>query len=183
MKLRPVAGNIHLGYHFLEQIRPILLQRRKRSDIVESVEGMRQTAIKKYSRFASSTTDVKSGAGGIRDVEFLIQGLQLIHAPDHPILLRTNTLKALENLGDLNILPPEVTAQLRTDYLFMRQVEHCLQILEDRQIHTLPKDPREMSTLARRVLGVRGSSDEFREALQDCQNRIRQVYTTYLLEG
>ncbi len=183
LKLRPIAGNISLGNKFLEQIRPILLQRRSRKEIIDSVEKMRQASIKKQAIRSSSTTDVKSGIGGIRDVEFLVQGLQLIHATDAPELLQSNTLTALQILEKLTLLPEKISFQLKHDYLFLRQVEHCLQILEDRQTHTLPNNPAEMNTLARRVIGIQGSAADFQEALNDCQVRVRNAYTTYLLKG
>jgi glutamate-ammonia-ligase adenylyltransferase len=91
LKIRPIAGNRQLGYTFLEQIESILTNRRSREEIVQSIEKMRTAAIKKISPVGS--TDVKSGVGGLRDVEFLVQGLLLLHAPDIPALLEGNTLR------------------------------------------------------------------------------------------
>ncbi|MBW1785927.1 MAG: hypothetical protein JRK53_04810, partial [Deltaproteobacteria bacterium] len=82
-KLRPVAGNISLGYGFLERLKPILVERRDRGCIVDSIEHMRRAAVRATARGIQRGTDVKSGFGGLRDVEFLVQGLQLIHAPDN----------------------------------------------------------------------------------------------------
>ncbi|MBW1787918.1 MAG: glutamate-ammonia-ligase adenylyltransferase, partial [Deltaproteobacteria bacterium] len=82
-KLRPVAGNISLGYGFLERLKPVLVERRDRGRIVDSIEHMRRAAVRATARGIQRGTDVKSGFGGLRDVEFLVQGLQLIHAPDN----------------------------------------------------------------------------------------------------
>ena len=71
-----------------------------------------------------------------------------------PSLLEGNTLNALELLGKENVLPEPVALGLKEDYLFLRRVEHCLQILEDRQIHAIPKDKKELKALARRLLGA-----------------------------
>ena len=126
--------------------------------------------------------DVKSGLGGIRDIEFLVQGLQLIHAPCQSELLDGNTLSALERLKTHNLLPEEVVVQLREDYTFLRRVEHVLQIFEDRQIHAIPASEAARAALARRVLGFNSTADQFVAALTACQKRVRQAYTRYLLK-
>jgi glutamate-ammonia-ligase adenylyltransferase len=179
LKMRPVAGNLRLGYSFLEKIRPVLLQDWKRDDIAASIEKMRAVGMKTHS---GETQDVKSGWGGLRDVEFLVQGLQLIHAAGIPSLLEGNTLNALELLGKENVLPEPVALRLKEDYLFLRRVEHCLQILEDRQIHAVPKDKRELKALAQRLLGPDGREDRFMEKLNGCLQRIHEAYTRYLVE-
>ena len=180
LKMRPVAGNQYLGHSFLEKLRPILLQDRRREDVVRPIEKMRTMGVKTHS---GETPDVKIGIGGLRDVEFLVQGLQLIHAGRLPFLLEGNTLNALELLGKENVLPEPVALELKEDYLFLRRVEHCLQVLEDRQIHAIPKDKKELKALARRLLGPDGNEDRFMEKLNGCLQRIREAYVTYLIEG
>jgi [glutamine synthetase] adenylyltransferase / [glutamine synthetase]-adenylyl-L-tyrosine phosphorylase len=117
----------------------------------------------------------------LRDVEFLVQGLQLIHGARIPSLLEGNTLNALELLGKENVLPEPVALGLKEDYLFLRRVEHCLQILEDRQIHAIPKDKKELKALARRLLGADGNEDRFMERLNGCLKRIHEAYASYLI--
>ncbi|MBW1980425.1 MAG: glutamate-ammonia-ligase adenylyltransferase [Deltaproteobacteria bacterium] len=181
LKIRPVAGNLQIGERFLEQLQPILRQRRRARDIVESIEKMRSAAARKT--ILSGGTDVKSGVGGLRDVEFLVQGLQLVHAPDFPQLIEGNTLKALAVLQQHQLLPERAAAELRQDYLFLRRVEHCLQILEDRQIHMLPRDEAELTALARRVLGMDATAATLLAELEACQSRVRSHYATLLVEG
>lgn len=184
LKLRPIAGNLNLGFAFLDRLRPILLRPRRRAEIVHSIEKMRRAAIKQGSRSAAPAgLDVKSGVGGLRDVEFLVQGLQLIHADDHPELLQSNTLSALETLRHAGLLPDSVAGQLRQDYLFLRLVEHYLQILEDRQIHAVPDDRAERTSLARRVLGPGEEGSNFMEKLEACATRVREAYVRYLVEA
>ena len=125
---------------------------------------------------AKDGTDIKTGLGGIRDVEFLVQGLQLIHAPEHPELPQGNTLKALGALVQAGIMDRALADELKDDYLFLRRIEHCLQILEDQQIHALPRDPAHLTALARRVLGVDGDRDTFQQRLAECQERVHQAY-------
>ena len=183
LKMRPVAGNLALGYRLIERIRPLFLQHRNRASVVNSIERLRQAAVAGSSRLPEEVRDVKSGLGGLRDVEFLVQGLQLIHSPMNPVLLDGNTLQALDLLAEGRILPWSVATQLKDDYIFLRRVEHLLQIMDDRQIHTLPEDPAEREALGKRMLGVEAGEHEFMEQLTGCLARIRNAYTTYLLEG
>jgi glutamate-ammonia-ligase adenylyltransferase len=184
LKLRPIAGNLSLGFAFLDRLRPILLRRRRPEEVVQSIEKMRSAAIKHGGRAtASAGLDVKSGAGGLRDVEFLVQGLQLIHAADQPEILEGNTLVALNKLCDAGLLQDGVSEQLRQDYLFLRVVEHYLQILEDRQIHAVPDDSAELTALAKRVLGPEAEGSSFREKLESCTKRVRETYVRQLLEA
>jgi glutamate-ammonia-ligase adenylyltransferase len=180
LKIRPVAGNLELGNEFVEQVRPIIRQLHSREEIVRSIEKMRTAAIRKIPR--TSGADVKSGVGGLRDVEFLVQGLQLLYASDLPELVEGNTLVALEGLQQAGILPQPVSRQLRQDYLFLRRVEHYLQILEDRQIHALPRDPDELDALGKRILGIESNGTQFIEEVDSCCTRVRAAYVEYLLE-
>jgi glutamate-ammonia-ligase adenylyltransferase len=181
LKLRPIAGNLGLGNALLDRLRPLLLRPRKREEVVQSIEKMRSAAIKYGGRATAAGLDVKSGVGGLRDIEFLVQGLQLIHGGDRPEVLDGNTLAALEALGRAGLLPESVTADLRRDYLFLRVVEHYLQILEDRQIHAVPDDTAELAALARRVLGPGENDSSFLARLEECAARVRAAYVTYLL--
>ncbi len=183
LKMRPVAGNLSIGFDFLDVTRPLLLARLDRNEVVESIRSMRQKAAVSKASIIKSTFDVKNGVGGIRDIEFMVQGLQLLHAHEYPQLLSGNTLGALTILGELGLLPADVTAEIADDYLFLRRVEHFLQLYEDRQVHTLPSDPEQMESLSRRILGVRSGTGEFMEAFRLCTERVRQAYNNYLLEG
>jgi glutamate-ammonia-ligase adenylyltransferase len=181
LKMRPVAGNLALGYGFLEQLRPVLVKRRKKDSVARSIETMRSTAMKAVSREMSGGTDVKSGFGGIRDVEFLVQGLQIIHAPDSPMLLEGNTLAALDALSQWGIVPGPAAEQLKEDYIFLRRIEHFLQILEDQQIHALPADRAELDALSKKMMGVGADGALFLEGLKARLQRVHEMYETYLL--
>ncbi len=181
LKMRPVAGNLKVGFALMEKLRPIILERRPREAIVHSIEKMREAGIRKTSRSLTPTLDVKSGEGGLRDIEFLVQGLQLIYGPDYPELLEGNTVNALNLLKDLSILPDRIVDTLMEDYFFLRKIEHYLQILEDRQIHALPSDHDQLTALARRVLGPESSATIFMDRVEKCLKRVREAYMTYLL--
>lgn len=183
LKMRPVAGNIQVGSNLLEQLRPIILQTRKREMVVRCIEKMRGAGIKKSVRGTASVIDVKSGIGGLRDIEFLVQGLQLIHGPTCPEVLESNTAKALQLLCHAGILTEKRVKILTDDYFFLRKVEHYLQILEDRQIHALPEDQDQLLALAKRVLGPESDAKQFTEVLEESLKRSREAYSTYLIQG
>ena len=123
------------------------------------------------------------GLGGLRDVEFLVQGLQLIHAPVKPELLEGNTILAIDLLSGAGILPQNAAHQLKGDYTFLRRVEHSLQLLDDRQVHAIPKDQRQLDALSKRIMGIEADPEEFMGQLNQCRSRIRKAYTEYLLAG
>lgn len=178
LKVRPLAGNVSLGHAFLETMGRVWTAQRSPGSIVGSIDRMREAAVKATS---GTAPDVKSGAGGLRDVEFLVQGLQLMHGRNRPGILTGNTLTALDLLCHEGILPAQATAELKEDYLFLRRVEHCLQIMEDRQIHAVPQEKEERRSLAKRVLGVESDEERFMAVLKTCLDRVRGHYKRHLL--
>ncbi|MFZ7112924.1 MAG: glutamate-ammonia-ligase adenylyltransferase [Desulfatiglandales bacterium] len=182
IKMRPVAGNLGLGYRLLEGIRPIFLEKRDPVRISECIERMRCGGVKAASGRLGRGMDVKTGKGGLRDIEFLVQGLQLMHAWEDPALLEGNTLRALDLLGEARILPQRVVEQLKDDYDYMRRIEHCLQIFDDRQIHSLPRDPAEIEALSKRILGTQARGVDFLADLDTRFIRTRKAYFDYLIK-
>ena len=181
LKARPVTGNLNLGQNFLEEINPIILRQRPREAITASIEYYRIKAIQNISKQLTSTMDIKNDMGGIRDIEFLVQGLQLIYAPSIPSLLGGNTLEVLSRLEEYKKLNRETVEQIQKDYIFLRRVEHSLQIMEDQQTHTLPSDPEALNALAIRVLGEKVNGDLFMKELKCCIQRVHGAYKKYLL--
>lgn len=179
LKMRPVAGNVRLGYAFLEALRPVWLRERSHESIVKSIDRMREAAVKASS---GATLDVKSGPGGLRDVEFLVQGLQLMHGRSKPHILEGNTLSGLDLLAEADILPAKAVSESKEDYLFLRRVEHYLQIMEDRQIHAVPRDKKELNALAKRVLDMESDEEQFMATLKACLFRVRNRYMEYLVQ-
>ena len=142
LKARPVAGDTEIGQAFLAAARKLLLSRHSPEEVDASNRRLRKEALRALSRSILTTTDIKTGLGGLRDVEFLAQGLQLVHARERPELLQGGTLPALRALAKAGLLSQETAERLSSDYLFLRRVEHFLQIYEDRQTHNLPSDRR-----------------------------------------
>ena len=183
IKARPIAGNLALGRRFLGQARAALFVKRSRPDVVRAMQRLRARAHKEHARHVRpGEIDVKQGLGGIRDIEFLIQALQLEHAVDCPELMDANTLAALEKAGRLGILPQSQARELRADYVFLRRVEHCLQLLEDRQTHAVPAAEPEQTALAKRVLRVDACAADLMDALNAARARVRHAFEQLVRE-
>ncbi len=195
LKARPVAGNRAIGARFLAGISDRFFEPRRAEAVLGSIEKMRRAAQDRLGQGIESGPNIKLGAGGIRDVEFLVQGLQLIEAGKRKGgsglrefrrlkqgLLAGNTVDALEVLKEAGIVPPPQAEQLRRDYLFLRRIEHYLQIFEDRQTHTLPSGEADLLALSRRMLGVEAGVPEFRELLDSCMARVADCYRRFLID-
>lgn len=190
LKVRPIAGNLRVGEALLGRLAFAFEKGLERANVVDSIRRLRAEAVSRSQRQSRSVAspgssplrslDVKDGAGGIRDVEFLTQGIQLTHVAEHAELIEGNTLNALAALRRLEILPAEVAGELADDYVFLRRVEHFLQILDDRQTHTLPSNPADVTALGRRVLGSDYDGKAFITHIVERMERVRDVYEEFL---
>jgi glutamate-ammonia-ligase adenylyltransferase len=178
LRARPVAGSERVGEQFLDAVRPIVSRGVEPREIGRSIGEMREKALRSLG--GAGALDIKTGAGGIRDVEFLVQGLQLLHLRRHPQLWAGNTLQAVRLLQAQGILDAAQAAALREDYVFLRRVEHSLQILEDRQVHAMPEDAAGIANLARRVLGRDASAEQFTTRLASVRERARTRFEAFV---
>ncbi len=177
LKINPIAGDPALGKRFLEKRKCWLSGPWDADKVSASIHRLRGLAIKNTGRFSGK--DIKNGSGGIRDIEFLLQGLQLIHIHKHPQILCANSIEAIAKLDAAGILDRRTAGQLRSDYLLLRRLEHFLQIYEDRQVHSLPGKAREREALAKRIAADM-SPESFFENLDTIFTRVRVAYSRYL---
>ncbi len=151
LKARPIAGEKTLGERFLHEVAPFILRRYLDFTTVEDLKDMK-ARVERSLRWADrERMNVKLSRGGIREVEFIAQVLQLIHAGKDPRVLERNTLRALDRLCEGAYLTAADRDVLAHAYQFLRQVEHKIQVVQDRQTHTLPGTEAEMRALARRL--------------------------------
>lgn len=182
LKLSPIAGNRDIGVAFLRELDAVVRRRRSGAEIRESINDLRNAAISMAddSHLGSSELDIKTGTGGIRDIEFLVQGLQLAWCPDEPSVLSGNTLDAIRRLERVGALGREAAVELSDDYIELRRAEHLLQLFDDRQVHRLPADPRALDAFARRALGAKVTGEEFSRHLAGLRSRVRARYEALL---
>ncbi len=184
LKMRPIAGSIALGEKLMDRLQPILISKRKVDEVLGSVEKMRRGAVAPVrTRALCNTRDVKTGFGGIRDVEFFVQGKQLLHGHSKPEILKGNTLEAIDALASESVISADVADLLKQDYILLRRVEHFLQIYEDRQVHALPADEQELRSLAKRVLGKKAEAWHLARKLDQAKERIMKLFETGLQGG
>jgi glutamate-ammonia-ligase adenylyltransferase len=160
VRLRGVAGDERASRAFADAIVPFVYRRAVGPEALDHVRAMK-TRIEEERRRQrlDLDADLKEGPGGIRDVEFLVQALQLFYGGAHPELRTGNVLQALEALRCLDILPEATASALTGQYLWLRRAEHALQLEEERQVHTIPRDPAAQRALARRM-GYRDTEAE-----------------------
>ena len=157
IKVRPVAGDFELGDEFLHAIEPFVYRKYLSFAEINEIKAIKRRIEHKTSRAGVSDTDVKTGHGGIRDIEFTIQFLQLLNGGDLPEVRQRNTLLAMQALERVGCLTAQEYHFLEDAYRFLRKTEHRLQLLFDLQTHRLPAGDEELQKLALRM-GYRGAS-------------------------
>lgn len=138
IKARPVAGDRDAGAQLLQQLRPFVYRRYIDYGSVEALRDM-LGLIRTDAARAGRENDIKRGPGGIREVEFLVQCVQLLRGGREPVLQTGSLLQALEAIETLGAMPVDRIAELRADYHFLRHLENAIQALHDQQTHSLPE--------------------------------------------
>ena len=156
IKARPVAGDMEFGDEFMRMIQPFVYQRYLDGVTLTEIKAdIRRTKARIEERLISENTSlerhVKLGPGGIRDIEFTVQCLQMIHGAKRKSLCSHNTLETLAALKENAFLDPEEADALSTAYRFLRTVENGIQIEDDQQRYSIPEGETEARELARRI--------------------------------
>lgn len=177
LKARPLVGPPEVSKRIEAILRDVLTRPRNPRQVTDSVRRLRTRATRFEPR---ETRNVKVGTGGLRDIEFAVQAMQLVHLSRYPSLYTGHTLQAIEALREVGLLTPEESSVLASDYTFLRHVEHYLQILEDLPTHEIPRSRTHVLALARRVGGPEATAELFLERLGHVQQRVRERCTTIL---
>lgn len=178
IKARCVAGDSSLAGEFLEMVQPFRYPRSVSENVLDEIAAMKQRTENEVVKSGELDRDVKRGRGGIREIEFVAQTLQLLHAGRNPFLQSAQTLPALQKLVQYHFLERADADVLAGAYVFLRDIEHRLQMEDNRQTHSLPASPAARERIAR----LMGFSDckafENRRAAQAAQ--VRKVYEQLL---
>src|SRR4051794_14280422 len=180
LKARAVAGDRLVGDAFDGSASSNLWNRPFTAESIRQVRAMKVRAEEDVARRGLSDRELKLGSGGIRDVEFAIQLLQLVHGGADPELRTPTTLAALGELADAGYVDRHDAEQFGDAYRFLRTVEHRLQLHDEQQVHALPADEREIDRVAR-VLGYTGTvsasaADRFLQDLRGHQTTARAIH-------
>lgn len=178
VKARFVAGDAQLGRDFIRMTHDFLYGRALTAEELEEIKQMRRRIETERGDQQHPDLEFKTGPGGLVDVEFLTQALQLLRGQAHPPLRIAHTLAVLNRLTALGIVGEEQSAVLRHNYIFLRRIESALRRVENVGVSRIPADPREQQRLARR-LGFTTTAD-FLAAYRYATQRSREIYNGLL---
>ncbi|MCF8528513.1 MAG: bifunctional [glutamine synthetase] adenylyltransferase/[glutamine synthetase]-adenylyl-L-tyrosine phosphorylase [Aquiluna sp.] len=148
LKARYVAGDSELGKAYEERIKPLIWSRANRAGIVENSRNMRRRVLDLIPA-SEKDRDIKLGRGGLRDVEFTVQLLQLVHGVTDDSLRVPDTLSALEALSDKGLIGRSEKTAFTSSYLTLRAIEHRVQLTKLRRTHLLPESESELRRIGR----------------------------------
>ncbi|ROO83790.1 glutamate-ammonia-ligase adenylyltransferase [Actinocorallia herbida] len=177
LKARPVAGDPDLGRAYIEAISPLVWKAAAGEDFVSDVQSMRRRVEEDLrERHGEVERQLKLGPGGLRDVEFAVQLLQLVHGKADEQLHSANTLEALAALSAGGYVGREDAADLAEAYRFLRRTEHLLQLHQLRRTHLVPADTADLRRLGR-ALGFQGDpAQRFTEEWRKYARGVRRIH-------
>ncbi|MGN6502202.1 MAG: bifunctional [glutamine synthetase] adenylyltransferase/[glutamine synthetase]-adenylyl-L-tyrosine phosphorylase [Pseudolysinimonas sp.] len=174
LKARPLAGDLELGEASVAAIAPMVWSSAAREGFVDSVQRMRER-VTAHIPAAEVDIQLKLGPGGLRDVEFTIQLLQLVHGATDPDVRRRSTLDGLAALADHGYIGRAEAAEFAHDYRFLRLLEHRLQLSRLRRTHLMPRDAEALRVLAR-ATGLATTADALLESWQRTKLEVRTLH-------
>lgn len=148
LKARPIAGDAKLGERYVNEVQSLIWTNLRRATLVESVRSMRTRVLENIPS-AERERQLKLGRGGLRDVEFTAQLLQLVHGFDDESLRVAGTIAALEALAKAGFLGREDAKAFAVSYRTLRSIEHRIQLAQLRRTHLIPASQSEQRRVAR----------------------------------
>ena len=184
LKARPVAGDRALGAEYTAMVSPMVWSAAGRENFVEDSQAMRRR-VEQHIPAGEVATQIKLGPGGLRDVEFTVQLLQLVHGRADESIRSPSTLTALAALSAGGYVGREHAAQLAVCYRFLRVLEHRVQLHHLRRTHLMPTSEPELRRLARasgmRLEGVDGLTDRWKQTRREVRSLHEALFYRPLL--
>ncbi|MFC6355688.1 bifunctional [glutamine synthetase] adenylyltransferase/[glutamine synthetase]-adenylyl-L-tyrosine phosphorylase [Luethyella okanaganae] len=174
LKARPLAGDPGLGERYVAAVAPKVWSSASRENFVESVQRMRERVTDNIPD-AEVEVQLKLGPGGLRDIEFTVQLLQLVHGQSDPTVRQAGTLAALSALADAGYIGRVEAAEFAQDYRVLRLMEHRLQLARLRRTHLMPRDDDARRVLAR-ATGLAMGSAQLTELWTATKHRVRGLH-------
>ena len=179
IKGRTVAGCERTKKSFESMITPFVYSRLLDERLSRDIQHMKERIEEEHLR--ENQLNVKLGVGGIREIEFFVQTFQLLYGGRRKSLRKTNTLEALEAIEEVDLIPALDGAHLKRAYIFLRRVEHRLQMREEQQTHTIPSNAESQRHLARCMgyddLDPEKARQQFLSELKDVMGRVRSIFS------
>ena len=175
LKARPVAGDLALGREFLSLVEPMVWQVAERDGFVGDVQAMRRRVLDTIPA-RDADRQLKLGAGGLRDVEFAVQLLQLVHGRTDEHLRAPGTLQALDTLTARGYVGREDGEALHAAYEFLRTLEHRIQLQHLRRTHVVPSDDESLRRLGRGMGFTKVPDRALEEAWAHHRREVRRLH-------
>jgi [glutamine synthetase] adenylyltransferase / [glutamine synthetase]-adenylyl-L-tyrosine phosphorylase len=175
LKARPVAGDLQLAQAYIDAVDEMVWQAAERPNFVEDVQGMRRRVVE-HIPDDRLHRQIKLGPGGLRDIEFAVQLLQLVHGRGDESLRSGTTLVALEALTRGGYVGREDGAALAAAYRFLRGLEHRLQLAHLRRTHVVPESPDDLRALGRSLGYLHDSEHKLTEAWKRHAREVRRLH-------
>ena len=179
LKARPIAGSAHLGEKYARAIEPFVWESAARDSFVESVQAMRARVTNNIPA-AQLERQIKLGPGGLRDVEFTVQLLQLVHGRTDPAVRTKSTLDSLAALTRASYISRSDTEAFSRDYKKLRLLEHRIQLMHLRRTHLMPDRAGEQRALARSLVPAERmgtlSAEQMLKAWQKLKRNVRSLH-------
>ncbi|MFS0851989.1 bifunctional [glutamine synthetase] adenylyltransferase/[glutamine synthetase]-adenylyl-L-tyrosine phosphorylase [Microbacterium sp. 179-I 3D4 NHS] len=175
LKARPLAGDEALGGDYIAAVQPKVWSSAAREDFVESAQRMRER-VTEHIDPEDAPYQLKLGVGGLRDIEFTVQLLQLVHGLTDPSLRTRGTLESLEALVDGGYIGRQEATAFAHDYRVLRLMEHRLQLRELSRTHLMPRTPDGLRVLARST-GLADSRDGMWARWEGIRREVREIHT------
>ncbi len=181
IKSRHCAGSRALSDAFLKMIRPFVYRRTMDISVISEIGKIKDRINRSLKGADATSRNVKLGEGGIREIEFITQALQLIYGGNETLLQNSNTLESLAILEAVGFLPANECAELSRAYVFLRDAEHRVQLTHGLQSHEIPADEKNLTVLARKM-GCAGS-EELKAQLAYHQNNVSRIFENMFRGG
>jgi [glutamine synthetase] adenylyltransferase / [glutamine synthetase]-adenylyl-L-tyrosine phosphorylase len=180
LKARTVAGSERLGREFLQTMRPFIFRKYLDAAALQEIKQIKEQIDRSLEQQRSRGINIKLGWGGIREIEFVAQCFQLVFGGQDTWLQERHTLRALHRISERGYLTYQEYSNLSKAYIFLRELEHRIQMHHGRQTHELPNDVEDLAILARKM-GLRGHDPEvlasvLMQQYREHTSRVRQVY-------
>ena len=175
LKARPVAGDMELGREYAEVIRPMVWSAAQREGFVEEVQAMRRRVLD-HIPADRAERQLKLGSGGLRDVEFAVQLLQMVHGRTDEEVRPSTTLSALARLTEGGYVGREDGRSLHDAYSFLRTLEHRIQLYQLRRTHVMPEDEASLRRLGRSLGYTREPVRELDKQWHYHQREVRRLH-------
>lgn len=182
-KARPVAGDLAFGWRAVRAIHPMIYLSSRNYAAIRSIRELKDKFEEAHGA-GDEGFDVKLDPGGIREVEFVAQAMQMLHGARIPQLRTRSTRDALDQLARVGLLDPERVRALDRDYLYLRRLENRLQMEGERQLHRLPQEPAARTRLARAMGHLEEDARERLDAeVAACRERVHAAYDDVLADS